>query len=97
LATSPADTAPAARTLEPVRELVELRTKVEQLQTALDSRVLIEQAKGVLSERHGVSVDVAFDALRRGSRRDGRKIHDVAREVVATRETPAAVAAALRG
>ena len=80
-----------------MRELVELRMRVEQLQTALDSRIVIEQAKGVLAERHGVSVDVAFDALRRGSRAEGRKIHDLAREVVATRTTPSAVAAALSG
>lgn len=41
----------------------------EQLQTALDSRVLIEQAKGVLAERLGVGVSDAFTMLREQARR----------------------------
>ena len=95
LATSPPRVAPPGGAFEAVRELVELRRRVDQLQTALESRVVIEQAKGVLAERHRVSVDAAFDALRRASRGEGRKIHAVAAEVVATRVTPPAIAAAL--
>lgn len=53
-----------------------------QLQTALDSRVVIEQAKGVLAERRGIAPDVAFDELRREARRARRKLHDLAQEVV---------------
>jgi hypothetical protein len=55
---------------------------IGQLQTALDSRILIEQAKGVLAERSQVSVDVAFAALRRQARCTGRKLVEVAAAVV---------------
>ena len=55
-----------------------------QLQHALDSRVLIEQAKGVLAERHGISIDRAFALLRRQARAHSARLHDVAHRVVTT-------------
>src|SRR4051812_22834179 len=64
------------------RETTQARRKAAQLQIALDSRVLIEQAKGVLAERLSVSTDEAFQALRREARNTNRKLHDVARDVV---------------
>lgn len=54
----------------------------DQLQRALDSRVVIEQAKGVLAEQLAVDVGEAFEVLRRHARSNGRKLHDVATEVV---------------
>jgi transcriptional regulator with GAF, ATPase, and Fis domain len=54
----------------------------EQLQHALNSRVAIEQAKGVLAERRRVSMDVAFDRLRRHARSHNLKLTDVALAVV---------------
>ena len=54
----------------------------EQLQHALNSRIMVEQAKGVLAERHAVSMDVAFDALRRHARNNNLKLVEVARSVV---------------
>jgi GAF domain-containing protein len=54
----------------------------EQLQHALNSRVAIEQAKGVLAERNSVGVDAAFDALRRYARNHNLKLTDVALAVV---------------
>jgi AmiR/NasT family two-component response regulator len=74
-----------------LRRIAELRRENEQLQTALDSRVVIEQAKGVLAERHLLPPDEAFQALRAGARSEGRRLKDVALEVVASRMTPPAV------
>ena len=59
------------------RELV-----AEQLQAALNSRVVIEQAKGILAERHGVTPDQAFITLRRYARTHNRPLTVLACEVV---------------
>ncbi|MFI5046773.1 MAG: ANTAR domain-containing protein [Acidimicrobiia bacterium] len=61
----------------------------EQLQYALTSRVLVEQAKGVLAEHGRVDMDAAFAALRRYSRDNNRRLVDIARDVV-DRTLPAA-------
>jgi transcriptional regulator with GAF, ATPase, and Fis domain len=54
-----------------------------QLQDALTSRIVIEQAKGVIAERQGVHVDAAFELLRARARSHGEPLSDVARRVVA--------------
>jgi len=54
----------------------------EQLQTALHSRIVIEQAKGVLSARAGISVADAFTRIRTHARRTGRQLTGVAEAVV---------------
>lgn len=54
----------------------------EQLQTALNSRILIEQAKGVLAERYGLTMAQAFAALRAHARGTNHKLSDIARSVV---------------
>lgn len=55
----------------------------EQLQTALHSRILIEQAKGVLSARAGLTVSEAFSRMRSHARRTGEQLTTVAEAVVA--------------
>jgi GAF domain-containing protein len=54
----------------------------EQLQHALNSRIVIEQAKGVLAERSNISMERAFDVLRRHARNHNLKLTDVALAVV---------------
>jgi GAF domain-containing protein len=53
-----------------------------QLQTALDSRVLIEQAKGVLMASEKVDAQTAFARLRRQARNTSRPLPEVAREII---------------
>jgi hypothetical protein len=55
-----------------------------QLQTALDSRVLIEQAKGITAAKESISPDDAFQKIRRQARSERRKLHDLAAEIVST-------------
>ncbi|UMP04454.1 GAF and ANTAR domain-containing protein [Amycolatopsis sp. EV170708-02-1] len=64
------------------RELRHYRTLSEQLQKALDSRVVIEQAKGMLAERAGVDLGTAFHRMRSFARSSNKKLSDVARGVV---------------
>jgi AmiR/NasT family two-component response regulator len=63
-------------------ELAALSEKVEQLETALDRRAVIERAKGMLMERHGLGDREAFELLRRSARNAGRQVVSVARDVV---------------
>lgn len=63
------------------RDRHRLRTLTEQLTTALRTRIVIEQAKGVLAGRHGISLPEAFARLRRLARNNRLPIHEVARGV----------------
>ncbi|MDX8141827.1 GAF and ANTAR domain-containing protein [Lentzea sp. BCCO 10_0061] len=54
----------------------------EQLQTALNSRVVIEQAKGVLAFAGNLEMEQAFHALRGYARSRGRRLADISRELV---------------
>ncbi|TGD84454.1 ANTAR domain-containing protein [Mycolicibacterium sp. CH28] len=64
-----------------------LSTVVSPLRSALASRVLIEQAKGFLSEMLGVPVDHAFRLMRTYSRMRGEHLTDVARQLMRNRHT----------
>ena len=61
------------------RELVEVRN---QLQTALDSRIAIEQAKGFVAAQLSMTPEAAFSAIRRYARGHDMHIGDLARAIV---------------
>ncbi|WP_202563528.1 GAF and ANTAR domain-containing protein [Agreia sp. COWG] len=69
------------------RAVAESDVARRQLQHALDSRVLIEQAKGVISHTHSLDMDAAFALLRDHARVNGRRLQEVADDVVARRLT----------
>jgi hypothetical protein len=86
---------PAELTLETVaeiRRLMEttdaLSARCSQLERALDSRVVIEQAKGVLMERLRIDPETAFHMLRQGARSNRTRIHDLAAAVVSSPVMP---------
>lgn len=62
--------------------LEDARVLGRQLQHALDSRVIVEQAKGILAERNGISPAEAFHRLRVRARSTNTRVHDLARQVV---------------
>jgi AmiR/NasT family two-component response regulator len=66
-----------------------------QLRHALETRVVIEQAKGILAERLGLSLDDAFAVLRTAARSSRVRIHELARTVVEEPGTPREVIRAL--
>ena len=73
-----------------------LLAKNRQLEHALQSRVVIEQAKGVLAERFALPLDDAFDVLRKAARANRVRIHALAADVVASVTTPAELQPYLR-
>jgi GAF domain-containing protein len=66
----------------------------EQLQHALDSRILIEQAKGVLASSAGMTMDEAFSAMRTYARNGSVTLRKVADDVIARRLNLSAASAA---
>ncbi len=82
-------TAPAPRappTME--EEAHRLRTTVGQLEHALTARIRVEQAIGVLAERHRIRPRQAFEQLRSAARNRGRRVIDIAADVVASATNP---------
>ena len=64
------------------------RDMADNLQAALETRGVIDQAKGVLIERHKLTPDQAFQLLAQASMRTNRKLRDIADELVLTGELP---------
>jgi GAF domain-containing protein len=77
----------SARALANMNSRQKLSALAEQLQTALNSRVIIEQAKGVVAARLALDPESAFTLLHRYARNHGKKLHDVCQEAVAGRLT----------
>jgi hypothetical protein len=69
-------------------EAGKLRATVTQLEHALLARVRVEQAIGVLAERHRIKPRQAFEQLRSAARSRGRKVIDIATDVVASASNP---------
>lgn len=65
-------------------ELSMLREEARSLAEALETRKLVERAKGLLMEREGLSEQAAFDRLRRASQISGRPMKVVAEALIAT-------------
>lgn len=61
-------------------------TTARQMQDAMESRAIIEQAKGILMAQSSVSAEEAFDLLVRASQRENRKLREIAQAIV-TRAT----------
>ncbi|HZN20685.1 MAG TPA: GAF and ANTAR domain-containing protein [Micromonosporaceae bacterium] len=64
------------------RAISRRETLAEQLQTALNTRVIIEQAKGVVAERRQIDMDQSFVLLRTLARSTNRRLSDLSRAVV---------------
>jgi ANTAR domain len=79
---------PVPREQHVADEARRLRTTVGQLEHALTARVRIEQAIGVLAERHRIRPRQAFEQLRAAARNRGRKVIDIATDVVASATNP---------
>jgi GAF domain-containing protein len=65
------------------RSIARAEALTEQLQGALNSRIVIEQAKGALSRLEGITVDEAFERLRERARSSRQRLVDVAAIVLA--------------
>jgi AmiR/NasT family two-component response regulator len=64
------------------------RDMADNLQVALESRAVIDQAKGILIERYKLTPDAAFQLLARVSMHANRKVRDIADDLVHTGELP---------
>ena len=69
----------------------------QQLQHALNSRIVIEQAKGMVAQRQGLNMEQAFSALRIHARNHNLRLVDVAEAVIGGTLAPAALGPSARG
>jgi hypothetical protein len=83
-------TAPPKPATEPAQagEAGRMRATISQLEHALATRIRVEQAIGVLAERHRIKPREAFEQLRDAARSRGRKVIDIAGDVVASATNP---------
>ena len=92
------DSSERARLTEEVERLARYadtqEKKVSELQHALESRVVIEQAVGMLAERFELTIVDAFELLRRAARDSRHELRAIAAELTLRRTTPLEIAAA---
>jgi AmiR/NasT family two-component response regulator len=67
-----------------------------QLEHALESRIGIEQAKGIIAERYSIDVDQAFELIRRAARSQRMKLYDLVAAIRPGQETPPELAALIK-
>lgn len=79
---------PAAPDQVAASETSRLRATIGQLERALIARVRVEQAIGVLAERHRIQPRQAFEQLRAAARNRGKRVIDIATDVVASASNP---------
>jgi GAF domain-containing protein len=77
----------ASTTLANVRAFWQNDALRHNLEQALETRGVIDQAKGILMSQQNISADEAFEVLKRASQRANRKVHDLAQEIVDARGT----------
>ena len=73
----------AATTISLTYQIKQSRLLISQLQTALESRVVLEQAKGILAERMKIDFPSAFQEIRNHARQEQRPVHHVAADIIA--------------
>ncbi len=78
----------AAAALANMHAYQDARNMADNLQIALESRAVIDQAKGILMERHRMTADQAYQALARVSMRTNQKLRVIADELVRTGQLP---------
>lgn len=81
----------------PDDELTHLWARAQQLEHALESRVVIEQAKGILAARLDLPVDQTFTLLRRSACSHRLSLRHLAAEVVESDDVPPKVSCMLIG
>lgn len=78
----------AATAVGNMRDYEGAQSMAANLQVALESRAVIDQAKGILMERHKMTADQAFQALTQVSSRTNTKLRTIAEYLVSTGELP---------
>jgi ANTAR domain len=79
------------------RKVGELEMTVGHLRHALETRIVIDRAVGMLSERFGVTIADAFELLREAARNNRRAVRELASEITESRgQTPPEVAEVVR-
>jgi AmiR/NasT family two-component response regulator len=66
-------------------EMQKLSQEVDRLESAIERRAIIERAKGILMERHGIDERAAFEMMRSRARASNGRVVDLARHVTESR------------